>query len=194
MRRWFAVFPPKFVGSLLAILLSFLQPTQAQSDAEWQVGREALSKEVIATTEGCQRIWEFYWRWAKIGKAEARLELWKLISLGWLRPPGLNQDTETLLRHHYTFLIHSIVSGDPVVLEAVERMPHDRRMSQSSAKPYLECVGARDKSLCVSSLVQAGLVADFDAYARELDMLAVIPGAKPAYCPDDAFHFPRLKK
>ncbi|MGQ3298158.1 hypothetical protein [Reyranella sp.] len=195
MRRRLAILLSKLAGSLITLLLAFAQPSSAQSDADWAAGKAAVARESIGTPEGCQNIWEFYWRWAKNGSVEARVELWKLISLGWLKPPGLNQDTETLLRHHYTLLIHNIASGEPVVLEAVERMVTvDRPMTQSSAKPYLECVRARDKSACVGSLVQAGLVADFDAYARELDMLAAAPDAKPASCPDGAFHFPRLKK
>ncbi len=195
MRRRLAILVSKLAGALVTLLLTFASPSFAQSEADWEAGKAAVAKEAIGTPEGCQNIWAFYWRWARSGKAEARVELWKLISLGWLRPPGLNQDTETLLRHHYTFLIHSIASADPLVLEAVERMVTvDRAMTESSAKPYLECVRARDKSACVGSLVQAGLVADFDAYAQELGMLAGAADAKPVTCPDGAFHFPRLKK
>jgi hypothetical protein len=194
MRRRLVPLPLKLAGGLLALLLPFVEPSYAQSDTEWEAGKSAMAKESIGTAEGCQKIWEFYWRWAKSGKAEARIDLWKLVSLGWLRPPGINQDTETLLRHHYTFLIHSIASGDADTLMAVERMTLDRNMSQSSARPYLECTTARDKAVCVGSLVQTGLVADFDAYAQELDILAAAPGAKPAHCPDNAFHFPKLKK
>lgn len=194
MRRWFATLPCKVAGSLFVSLLSFASAAHAQSDVAWEAEVSAIAKEQIGTAEGCQKIWSVYWRWAKSGKTEARIDLWKLIWLGWLRPPGLNQDTETLLRHHYTFLIHSVASEDPDVLEAFRRMPSDRRMTQFAAQPYLECVTANDKRQCVDSLVQRGLVADFDAYARELDLVAAAAGAKPAICPDDAFHFPRLKK
>lgn len=192
MRRWFSTFPSKTAGGLLVLLLSFA--SHAQSDAAWEAEKSAITKEEIGTTESCQKIWDFYWRWAKSGKVEARVDLWKLVSLGWLRPPGINQDTETLLRHHYTFLIHSIASDDPAVLEAFRRMPSERGMTKFSAQPYLECVTADDKRRCVGTLVQRGLVADFDAYARELDLLAAAPGAQPVHCPEGAFHFPRLRK
>jgi hypothetical protein len=165
-----------------------IQPAFAQPTADWASARRELEKISLDSPQHCQRVWEVIWSWAKRGEIEARLDLWKAVSLGWVKPPGINQDNETMGRHAHTFLIHSMPSNDPGVLEEMRRtVTLYRSMTRSSAKPYLDCVAAADRGPSVGRLVDMGIVADFDAYARELDMLAAAPDARPADC-SGGFH------
>ncbi|CAN5288128.1 hypothetical protein BH10PSE6_BH10PSE6_01060 [soil metagenome] len=172
----------------LAACLVFVSigPSVAQP-LDWPAAQRQLAGLSLDTQ--CQQAWELLWSWAKQGEIGARVELSNVVGIGWLRPPGINQDLETHRRHAFTFLLHSLPSGDPGVLQEVERtVTIYRSMTRASAKPYLDCVAASDRSACVGRLVERGLVADFAAYARELDILAAAPGARPAECPANAFH------
>lgn len=54
--------------------------------------------------------------------------------------------------------------------------------------PFSFTACLRGSQACVGRLVELGLVAAFAAYARELDIVAAAPGARPAECPANAFH------
>lgn len=142
----------------------------------------------------CERAWALLWEWSKRGRPEARIQLWAVVSLDWIRPPGLNQDYETGLRHSYTFLLYALAEDSEEAIAAVKRMPSDRRMSKFLAHGYLDCAASDHRRACVDGLVTAGRVASFQTYARELNILAAAPGAKPAHCPADAFHSPARKQ
>jgi hypothetical protein len=158
-------------------------PALAQGSADWRAAKSELQSLSQSTPEGCARTWEIVWRWAKQGEVEARTRLYWMVKSGWIKPPGLNQDSETTRRHAYTLLIHGMVDGDAAMLTAVQRMvTEERRMTQYSAGPFLECVDAQDRRACVDKLVERGLVADFDSYAREVDLLAAMPDARPPSC------------
>jgi hypothetical protein len=185
----------RLIACILAVAVSMVaQSTVAQPTSDWPSAQKELRSLSLAVQADCERAWDLVWQWAKRGEQQARLNLLGVVSMGWIRPPGLNQDTETMLQHYYTFLLHALAEDSEEVIAEVKRMPFDRKMSQASAQPYLDCAASNQRRACVDGLVAKGLIAAFDTYAREVDILAAAPGAKRAYCSPNAFHSPARKQ
>jgi hypothetical protein len=156
------------------------QHAEQSLELRWQ--QEHPPEPANFTQDFCERLWAFDWQWAKRGSVGARAELGKAVFGSMINPPGLTQDLATRLKHSWTLLLHGSVNGDRVSLEFLKEMIGSTRLSQEDRAPFDNCLVAPDRRACVQHLVDQGLVADFDRYARELDLSAAAPGAFSVHC------------
>jgi hypothetical protein len=168
---------------LLWPTLCLAQPAARPVDAEWEAAsRDFFEHHSSGSEEDCRKNWDFLWDWAKRGAAGARSQLGMSALL--ITPPGLNQDAATLYRHAWTFAIHGMVGNDPNEIsfarEVVGSTPLGKLMPDADA--FNSCLAESDRHACVKHLVEIHMVADFDTYAREFDLSANAPGAKPPQC------------
>jgi hypothetical protein len=164
---------------LLWPTLCLAQPAAQPVDIEWEAAsREFFKHPSSGSEEDCRKSWDFLWGWAKRGAAGARSQLGMSALL--ITPPGINQDAATLYRHAWTFAIHGLVGNDPDEISFTREVvgPLGKQMPEA----FESCLAESDRQACVKHLVELNVVADFDAYAREFDLSANAPGAKPPHC------------
>lgn len=171
------------VGSYRALfsligLVATLQVATTSAAEGWRSVENEFGS--LWNQERCAEAWALIWRWAKSGDVDARGDLGRVV--GYFDPPGLNTDIASRHRHVFTFAIHGIVGGDPVNLDHARLVVDGLRMTRAITDPYYQCFEAVDRPACLQGLVSSGRVADFDRYARELDMMASADGATPAKC------------
>lgn len=174
------------VGFALCFSMLLIAPVAfGQDDNEWKVARSKISE--LARQGKCSEEWDLLWHWAKSGQLQARTQLGMAIHWDLIFPPGLNQDLGTLRRHKYTFMIHALLSVDlatasPEMLQVWRDLVIGKVFTGGAYHPVYDCLSQIDRRVCTAKLVTDEFVADFDTYARELDVVAKLPGARPATC------------
>jgi hypothetical protein len=164
---------------LLWPTLFLVQPAARPVDTEWEAaGRDFFERHSSGSAEDCRKNWDFLWDWAKRGSAGARSDLG--MSMLLITPPGLNQDAATRYRHAWTFAIHGMVGNDPNEISFTRELAAP--LGKELPDDFNSCLAESDRHACVKHLVEINVVADFDSYAREFDLSANAPGAKPPQC------------
>jgi hypothetical protein len=164
-------------------LSAFAQSGRNQLDAEWDKVRRELEQSFRSNPESCRKAWDVSWHWAKRGVPGAQSDLGIAIALQYLIPPGLSQDVATRKWHAWTLTWHGLVDEDSRALPVVQSMVRSLGLSQGGSRPFDDCLAASDRRACIKDLVNTGLLSDFDAYVRAVDLLAGAPGAMPVACP-----------
>ena len=166
----------------------FAQATQDSIEHEWDTAKRewdaaTRGRDPLSTQEGCQEAWDFVWSWAKRGSASARSSIAAMIIYGYMAPPGLTQDVVTNRRHIWILLLHGIADNDEHSGNTLRQIVDSLGLSVSSRAIYDDCIAATDRRPCVQSLVDKRIMPDFATYARELELSAAAPGARPVFCP-----------
>lgn len=175
MNQFFGVVYP------LIFLIAFSVPITAKSAETWE-STQVLAAAAVDAGD-CATAWKLIWPWARSGNIKARALLaGGMVAVG-LIPPGSGQDALSRYRHAVIFGVYGAAGGERTAIEQLHALIGNGAVADLGGQKLDRCLGIdRDPQDCVTEAVTSGFVPDFDAYAREIDAAANLPGAGAASC------------
>ena len=170
--------------STLIMLIAFIATTTlacAQITNNWETAKK--QGEAAVDSGDCAQAWNLIWPWARSGQVEARAILAGGVFAAGLTPPGGSGDAISQFRHAVILAVHGAAEGDPAATELLHSLIRTELVSDMGGRKMKLCLEAGlAPHICVAEAVKLGFVPDFDAYAKEIDAVATLPGAAAAFC------------